>query len=158
MVKTVVAFPDPAEADVANIVLPDYIGFHLRLAQLRTFREFFRVFAGTGVTPGVHTVLSIIRDNPGIRQRAIAELLMVREPNMTRLIQSLQAGHLISRAVDKTDRRARHLVLTDKGRELLDDVAQRVTVLEKRILGSLDAAQRKTLRACLDQIRANIPD
>jgi DNA-binding MarR family transcriptional regulator len=157
VVKNFVAFPDVAEADVADIVLPDYIGFHLRLAQLRVFREFFRVFEGTGVTPGVHTVLQIIRDNPGIRQRAIAELLMVREPNMTRLIQSLQAGHLISRAVDKTDRRARHLVLTDKGRELLDNLAQRMTALEKKVLGSFDAAQRKTLRFCLDQIRANIP-
>jgi DNA-binding MarR family transcriptional regulator len=155
--KPFVAYPDFAEADFTNIVMPDYIGFHLRLAQLRVFREFFRVFEGTGVTPGVHTVLQIIRDNPGIRQRAIAELLMVREPNMTRLIQSLQAGHLISRAVDKSDRRARHLVLTDKGRELLDNLAQRMTVLEKKILGSFDAAQRKTLRFCLDQIRENIP-
>ncbi len=157
MAKTFVAFPDLAEADVANIVLPDYIGVHLRLAQLRTFREFFRVFEGTGMTPGVHTILQIIRDNPGIRQRTIAELLMVREPNMTRLIQSLQAEHLISRAVDKSDRRARHLILTDKGRGLLDNLAQRVAALEKKLLGSLDAAQRKTLRVCLDQIRANIP-
>ncbi|MGH8143640.1 MAG: MarR family winged helix-turn-helix transcriptional regulator [Terriglobia bacterium] len=157
MAKILVAVTDLAEADVATIVLPDYIGFHLRLAQLRTFREFFRVFEGTGVTPGVHTVLQIIRDNPGIRQRAIAELLMVREPNMTRLIQSLQVGHLISRAVDKTDRRARHLALTDKGRDLLDNLSQRITALEKKVLGLLDAAQRKTLRACLDQIRANIP-
>ncbi len=63
-------------------MLPDHIGFHLRLAQLRVFREFFRVFEGTGMTPGVHTVLQIIRDNPGIRQRSIAELLMVREPDI----------------------------------------------------------------------------
>jgi DNA-binding MarR family transcriptional regulator len=156
--KTSVAFPDPPEADAADIVLPASVGFHLRLAQLRVFREFYRVFEGTGVTPGVQTVLQIIRDNPGIRQRAIAEVLMVREPNMTRLIQSLHARHLISRAVDKTDRRARHLVLTDQGRELLDGLAQRDAALEKRVLGSLDAAQRKALRACLDQIRANIPD
>jgi len=30
--------------------------------------------------------------------------------------------------------------------------------LEKKVLGSLDAAQRRILRVCLDQIRANIPD
>ncbi|MEI9890647.1 MAG: hypothetical protein WDN45_08650 [Caulobacteraceae bacterium] len=31
--------------------------------------------------------MAIIRDNPGIRQRSLAEILMVREPNMTRMIQ-----------------------------------------------------------------------
>ena len=151
------ASPDVAEADVGDIVLPDYIGFHLRLAQLRVFREFFRAFEGTDMTPGVHTVLQIIHDNPGIRQRTIAELLMVREPNMTRLIQSLQEGHLISRAVDKADRRARHLVLTEKGRELLNDLAPRMAALEKKVMSLFGAAERKTLRYCLDQIRENIP-
>ena len=38
-------------------------GFHIRIVQMRVFREFYRVFEGSGVTPGMHTVLAIIRDN-----------------------------------------------------------------------------------------------
>ena len=133
-------------------VLPENIGFHIRIVQMRVFREFYRTFEGSGVTPGMHTVLAIIRDNPGIRQRTLAELLMVREPNMTRMIQGLQGSNLIAREIDKTDRRAFHLVLTDKGRALMDGVQARMDSFEEKLLGGLDSKERKALRSYLDRI------
>ena len=142
----------PSGAD-SGPILPDNIGFHIRIVQMRIFREFYKMFEGSGVTPGMHTVLAIIRDNPGIRQRTLAELLMVREPNMTRMIQGLHGAELISREIDKSDRRAFHLVLTDKGRALMDGVADRLDALEERVLGALDPGERKALRAYLDRIQ-----
>ena len=141
----------PAGPD-ASPVLPDNIGFHIRIVQMRIFREFYRVFEGSGVTPGMHTVLAIIRDNPGIRQRTLAELLMVREPNMTRMIQGLQGAGLIAREVDKSDRRAFHLILTDKGRGLMDGVQGRMDAFEERLLGGLDGKERKALHDYLERI------
>jgi DNA-binding MarR family transcriptional regulator len=140
----------------AGPILPDNIGFHIRIVQMRVFREFYRVFEGSGVTPGMHTVLAIIRDNPGMRQRTLAELLMVREPNMTRMIQGLQASGLIAREVDKSDRRAFHLVLTAKGRKLMEGVQDRIDALEARLLGGLDGQQRLDLRDYLDRILQQI--
>ncbi len=145
---TVEKYADP-EADP---ILPDNIGFHIRIVQMRVFREFYRVFEGSGVTPGMHTVLAIIGDNPGIRKRTLAELLMVREPNMTRMIQGLQGSNLIAREIDKTDRRAFHLVLTDKGRALMDGVQARMDSFEEKLLGGLDSKERKALRGYLDRI------
>jgi MarR family transcriptional regulator for hemolysin len=87
-----------------------------------------------------------------MRQRTLAELLMVREPNMTRMIQGLQASGLIAREIDKTDRRAFHLVLTDKGRALMDGVQDRLDTLEARLLGGLDGEERRNLRSYLDRI------
>jgi DNA-binding MarR family transcriptional regulator len=136
----------------ASPVLPEYIGFQIRIVQMRVFREFYRAFEGTGVTPGMHTVLAIIRDNPGIRQRTLAELLMVREPNMTRMIQGLQAAGLIAREVDKTDRRAFHLVLTEKGRSLMAGVQSRMDSFEEKLLGGLEVKERKALREYLQRI------
>jgi DNA-binding MarR family transcriptional regulator len=133
-------------------VLPENIGFHIRIVQMRVFREFYRTFEGSGVTPGMHTVLAIIRDNPGIRQRTLAELLMVREPNMTRMIQGLQGADLIAREVDKTDRRAFHLILTDKGRALMDGVQARMDSFEEKLLGGMDSKERKALRDYLERI------
>ena len=136
----------------ADPILPDNIGFHIRIVQMRVFREFYRVFEGSGVTPGMHTVLAIIRDNPGIRQRTLAELLMVREPNMTRMIQGLQGAGLIAREVDKTDRRAFHLVLTEKGKGLMDSVQARMDSFEEKLLGGLESKDRKALRDYLERI------
>lgn len=147
------AIAEPQSSADAGPILPDNIGFHIRIVQMRIFREFYHAFEGSGVTPGMHTVLAIIRDNPGIRQRALAELLMVREPNMTRMIQGLHAAELISRNVDKSDRRAFHLMLTDKGRALMEGVASRIDALEERVLGALEPQERKTLRSYLDRIQ-----
>jgi DNA-binding MarR family transcriptional regulator len=146
------AIAEPTTAPDGSPVLPEYIGFHIRIVQMRVFREFYRTFEGSGVTPGMHTVLAIIRDNPGIRQRTLAELLMVREPNMTRMIQGLQGAELIAREVDKTDRRAFHLILTEKGRALMDGVQARMDSFEEKLLGGLDSKERKALRGYLERI------
>jgi DNA-binding MarR family transcriptional regulator len=146
------AIPEPTTGPEGSPVLPENIGFHIRIVQMRVFREFYRTFEGSGVTPGMHTVLAIIRDNPGIRQRTLAELLMVREPNMTRMIQGLQGAELISREVDKTDRRAFHLILTEKGRALMDGVQARMDSFEEKLLGGLDSKERKALRGYLERI------
>ena len=149
----IAALEEPKPSTDSGPILPDNIGFHIRLVQMRVFREFYQMFEGSGMSPGMHTVLAIIRANPGIRQRTLAELLMVREPNMTRMIQGLHASELISREVDKSDRRAFHLVLTDKGRALMDSVAARHEALEERVLGPLNAQERKALRSYLDRIQ-----
>jgi DNA-binding MarR family transcriptional regulator len=150
------AIAAPSAAADAGPILPENIGFHIRIVQMRVFREFYRVFEGSGVTPGMHTVLAIIRDNPGMRQRTLAELLMVREPNMTRMIQGLQASQLIARAVDESDRRAFHLVLTEKGRQLMESVQDRIDALEARLLGGLDGQERRDLRDYLERILQQI--
>jgi DNA-binding MarR family transcriptional regulator len=152
------AIKPPAKADLnaapeaSAPILPDSIGFQIRMVQMRMFREFYRAFEGLDMTPGMHSVLWIIRDNPGIRQRTLAELLMVREPNMTRMIQGLHAAGLIARGVDKSDRRAFHLRLTDQGRARMEAVADRLEALENRFLGGMDEAERKALRDYLDRI------
>src|ERR1700742_3502283 len=151
-VTKISAIAEPEASLDSSPVLPENIGFHIRIVQMRVFREFYRTFEGSGVTPGMHTVLAIIRDNPGIRQRTLAELLMVREPNMTRMIQGLQGASLISREVDKTDRRAFHLVLTEKGHALMDGVQARMDSFEEKLLGGLDPKERKSLRSYLDRI------
>ncbi len=68
---------------------------------------------------------------------------MVREPNMTRMIQGLQTSGLVAREVDKSDRRAFHLVLTDQGKALMDGVADRIAGLEDRVLGSLSGREAR---------------
>ncbi|MDB5458899.1 MAG: MarR family transcriptional regulator [Caulobacteraceae bacterium] len=146
----------PAPSEASGPILPDNIGFHIRIVQMRIFREFYRMFENSGVSPGMHTVLAIIRDNPGIRQRSLAEILMVREPNMTRMIQSLQGSELISRQVDRSDRRAFHLYLTAKGQELMGSLAERINSLEELLLGPLNTQERGALRDYLNRILENI--
>ena len=154
--KSAAKVASSAPSDASSPTLPDNIGFHIRIVQMRIFREFYRVFEGSGVSPGMHTVLAIIRDNPGIRQRSLAEILMVREPNMTRMIQSLQGSKLISRQIDRSDRRAFHLYLTADGEQLMSSVAERIDALEELLLSPLAPTERIALRDYLNRILASL--
>ena len=135
-----------------RLVLPKNIGFVLRMAQLYSFREFDRAFAGTGLTPPMLTILIVMRDNPGVRQRDLAPALMVRPPNLSPLIAALDEAGLISRCIDKDDRRALDLRLTARGRRLIETMQARLEALDDEILKALDAQQRRTLHQYLDTI------
>jgi DNA-binding MarR family transcriptional regulator len=135
-----------------GFVRPNNIGFHIRIVQLRMYREFYRAFSGTGVTPGMHTVLAIIRDNPGIRQGVLAEALMVSPPNMSTAIYGLAKSGLVLRTVDPNDGRVFTLWLTEPGRRLLDEVQGRLDALEQRFLSNLDPDEQRQLRSLLDRI------
>jgi DNA-binding MarR family transcriptional regulator len=135
-----------------RLILPNNIGFLLRMAQLHSFREFERAFAGTGLTPPLLTVLIIMRDNPGVRQRDLATALRVRSPNLTTLIAPLDEAGLISRRIDKTDRRALDMRLTVRGMRLLEAIRPRLEALDGEILKALGPQQRRVLHRYLESI------
>jgi DNA-binding MarR family transcriptional regulator len=145
-----------AGADRPSPVLPDNIGFLVRMVQLRMFREFHRMFDGSDVTPGSLAALIIIEANPGVRQVELAEVLMVKPSNIAAMVSRLDECGLVYRSVDPDDRRSVHLGLTPRGEHLLEESRSRVDALESRLLAKLSGAERKTLRYLLDNILSGI--
>src|ERR687884_1693353 len=72
--------------------LADSPAFLVRLAQLRAFDEFYRNFAGLGVTPAGFSILALIAANPGVRPGTIAEELRVKPSNVAALVNGLVAA------------------------------------------------------------------
>lgn len=104
---------DPAE------LLESQIGFQLRLAQLAVFSELIDRMKEIGLRPVDLSVLMLIDAEPGLRQHVIGDRLKIQRPNVVALIDALQDRGLVDREVDKTDRRANQLVLTEAGHSLL---------------------------------------
>ena len=111
----------PAEAPQVDLgPLEESLGFLLRLAQLRTFDDFFRSLGGE-LRPGEFSVLAIIDRTPGIRQGLLAQHLFIKRAHMTKLVRGLVEAGLVERRVPEADRRAIELSLTQKGRALVRD-------------------------------------
>ncbi len=91
------------------------LGFLLRLAQLRAFDEFFSEQGPQGLKPGEFSVLWVIGCNPGIRQSALGQRLMIKRAHMTKLIRAFEDLGLVSRRIPDSDRRAVELTLTPEG-------------------------------------------
>ena len=100
-----------------------------------------------GVSPTQYNVLRILRgaDDPaGLPCGAIAERMITRDPDITRLLDRLERQGLITRARDTRDRRVVLARITDKGLRilaLLDDPVDRELKRQLSHLGPQKLAQ-----------------
>jgi len=113
--KTSLVGTDPAE------LLESQIGFQLRLAQLAVFAELIDRMKEIGIRPVDLSVLMLLEVEPGLRQHVIGDRLKIQRPNVVALIDALQERGLVERRVDKIDRRANQLRLTEGGAALLKE-------------------------------------
>ena len=84
-------------------------------------------------------------------QAALAATLGIDRTVMTYLLDAFEDCGLVERQRDPSDRRARRIVATDRGLEVLAAMEARVAAAEEELLGSLDPAQRVLLRELLQR-------
>ena len=89
--------PANGRDDVDFAGLTAFAGFTIHLANLLLYRDFYERFAGNapGLTLGAASVMAVIGANPGIRQGAAAEALLIKRSNMTKLINQLERRGLV---------------------------------------------------------------
>ena len=106
------------------------------------------------LTPVQYNVLRILRGagQEGLWAGEVAERMVARSPDMTRLLDRLERRGLVRRTRDPHDRRAVRVRITAAGRDQLaglDDVAKRRL---GSAFGDLDRARLESLRDTLEAI------
>jgi MarR family transcriptional regulator, organic hydroperoxide resistance regulator len=127
------------------------------------------VLKPSGLSPTQYNVLRILRgahrDNlegvGGCRQGGtlacgeVADRMISREPDMTRMLDRLEKRGLISRARDEKDRRVVCTRITDAGLELVDGLDQPVDSLVRQQLGHLGPEKLQRLIDLLEEVRTD---
>ena len=108
------------------------------------------------ISPSQYNLLRILRGagSQGRTMSEIAERMINRDPDVTRLADRTVKQGLARRQRDTDDRRVVQLFVTDKGLELLSRLDEPVQVFLKQALGGLGPKRLKLLRGLLDQARA----
>src|SRR5678809_362245 len=120
-------------------VLPQLIGYRLRLAQQAVFRDFA---ASVGeVSPGHAGILLLIEANPGVAQGRLASAVHLDRSTMVGVVDALEARGLIERRRG-SDRRSNGLWLTPVGRAFVAKLRRRIEAHERRLSAQLSAAER----------------
>jgi DNA-binding MarR family transcriptional regulator len=114
--------------------LADWVGFHLRMAQITAFQAFARESGEVDLPPGRFALLTLIGGNPGISQTVLSRAAGRDKSTLTPALRDLQKRGLIMRVQLKSDRRAYRLQLTSTGRAML----QRLTACAERHERNLD--------------------
>jgi DNA-binding MarR family transcriptional regulator len=116
------------------------------------------LFKPYGISPTQYNALRILR---GAKDRGrscseIAERMINRDPDITRLIDRLERRGLVQRAREDKDRRVVIARITPAGLELLKELDQPVEELTRKILGRLGNQRLKTLIKLLEMARKQV--
>ena len=107
-----------------------------------------------GLTPALFGLLNVIGAREGAIQQELGSVMGIDRSTMVSLIDQLESASLAKRRLSATDRRAREIVITAKGRRLLERARGMISETEDEVLGGLTAAERselvRLLRRALD--------
>jgi len=110
--------------------------------------------AGFDLTPVQFAALSALSTNPGIEQNTLAGLVANDRATMAGVIERLERRGYLQREVSQTDRRARVLSITEKGRALIATVAPAVRRVQAALLAPLSEDEQRTLVALVSKAAA----
>lgn len=106
-----------------------------------------RLLEPHGLTLTQYNVLRVLRGAGagGLCRNEIRDRLVTRMPDVSRLLDRMEAAGLIHRERSASDRRQVNTTLTAKGRKLLHDLDGPMAQAHERQLGHLDARQLQSL-------------
>lgn len=142
-----------SNGDVLDLApLETLIGFQIHMLDLLMYQKYYERFGRTAMTPGMFATICVIKANPGLRQGALADALMVQRPNMTLLVNRLIRAGYVRRRAARGDNRGIELFLRAEGERALDDVAAKLSAHEHGLIAVLRKAERERLGALLAKI------
>lgn len=121
--------------------------------------------AKVGITYGQWRVITIMiknsnnegdDENKGLTQREIASAIGVEDSTIIPIIDKLEKNGLVSRQVDRDDRRRNSIVLTEKCDEIIDSVINYGEKLKSLILMNISEDELTRTKKSLDKMWRNI--
>jgi DNA-binding MarR family transcriptional regulator len=122
-------------------------------------QEAEQVIRTSGLTATQYNVLRILRgaEPDGLLCRGIAERMISRDPEMTRLLDRMEKHDWISRERQKDDRRVIKARITTAGLKLLQTLDQPIHDLHKKQFRHMSAARLKLLFELMSEVQKREP-
>jgi MarR family transcriptional regulator, transcriptional regulator for hemolysin len=121
---------------------------HTRIAQ---------ALESIGLTPPRFALLNVLGARKGAIQQEIGAAMGIDPSTMVSLIDELETSGLAKRRPHPTDRRAREVVITPKGRRALERARRLATEVDDEVLRGLTAAERRQLLTLLRRALDSAP-
>lgn len=105
-----------------------------------------------------YNVLRILRGSQpsGLPSGEIANRMIARDPDITRLVDRLEKRDLVTRVRGRQDRRVVEVTITDKGLKLLRGLDQHVDRFPRNMLGHLGAKKLEQFKALLEHTLSDL--
>ncbi len=143
-------------AGITTTAVPGDLGWHLGMV-LRGYQTRFedavdRMPAGIR---GFQVLSAVVHKDPP-NQQALGAHLAIDRTVLTYLLDTLVAAGVVERVPDPADRRARKIIATDGGRDVLADCEERVAAAEADLLAGLKEEDAEAIRILIGQLARHV--
>jgi len=121
------------------------VGYELKRVQhdLRLYMD--ESLRKLDVTTPQYAALSVLAEEPGLSNAALARRSFVTPQTMNQIMVRLEAAGLVERRAHPEHGRVHQAYLTEEGENLRKECARRVNALEERMVSGLSEDERLTL-------------
>lgn len=130
------------------------LGFLLSQLGFVSSRRWHQTLAPLGIEPRHFLLLRFVARSEGQSQQSIGQMLHIPPSRIVALVDQLEERGLLERRANPSDRRARALYLTPRGRRVLDKVWKLAMSHEQRLGSSLTPEEREQLITLLQKLAA----
>jgi DNA-binding MarR family transcriptional regulator len=111
----------------------------------------------SGLTPAQFNVLRILKGSmpEGLASSRVAERMVNHDPDVTRLLDRMEAAGLVEKQRDERDRRVVNVAITKAGLKTTEQASKAVRLKLESALGCLGARQLNTLADLLERARGS---
>ncbi len=124
-----------------------------RVSHMRTAES----LESLGLTTALFSLLNLLGTREGAIQQELGSAMGTDPSTMVSLIDQLEAAGLAKRRPRPTDRRAREVAITPKGRRVLEQARELAMQVEDDVLRGLSEAERRRLLALLRRALDSAP-
>ena len=125
---------------------------HLGRVFVLTDRRAEQALRAFGLTHPQFGVLARLRDRDGLTQQELSQGLLLDKSNLCRILTLLEGEGLLERQPDGDDRRVNRVLLTARGRRVLDQAVPALDAILEEQFRSLDRAAQRTLSTLLRRL------
>ena len=113
-----------------------------RLHQIHT-ALFMEECAAFNVTPVQYSMMTAIAEQPGLEQARLAQEVGVDRATLANVVARLESRGLLRRTTTNADRRLKRIMLTAKGKRLLEQMTDAAQRAHARTVEILSASERE---------------
>lgn len=158
--------PRDAASGAYDRLFPEGSAAHRDFLFTRTFRKSFRIWRNMlegrlrefGITRAKWTVLSaIVLSGEGRNQNELARQLGIEGPTLVRALDDLENAGLVTRLQSPTDRRAKLIAATQKGRDLAEVLVGETQDVRAQFVSGMSETEIRRLTTLLEKLaRTNL--
>ena len=131
--------------------MPGHLIRRLHQISVSIFAEGMKA-EGIDLTSPQFAAIALLDENPGIDQATLAGMIALDRPTIGGVVERLAGKGLVQRKTSETDRRAKHLKLTQKGKDMVKRMRPLVIAFQAKILDGLSDDEKKQFTALADKI------